>query len=387
VLARRGDERDVITSAGLAIERAWQGLDGRGVPLAMQMLPGHGPQAQGAVGSPSRPGITLPLAEIGRGIERACAMRHYSRRTAGTYVYWARRYVMFHGRRHPAELGSAEVTAFLSDLAVAGRVSASTQNQALNALVFLYAQVLGHSLPPGSIAAVRAKRPQHLPVVLSRRQVADFFAHIAGVPRLVACLQYGGGLRLMEALRLRVKDVEVERRQIAVRGGKGGKDRIVPLPAMVVAPLVEHLRARHQQYAIDQRNGVARVYLPGALARKAPTQAGTWGWQYVFASSRISRDPEDGQQKRHHLDESHVQTAYRLAYRAAGIVARAGTHTLRHCFATHLLERGQDLRSIQELLGHQDISTTMVYTHVSTRGPGGVASPLDDLAASAAAAI
>jgi integron integrase len=323
--------------------------------------------------------VAIPLPDIGRAIERVCAVRHYSRRTSGTYVFWARRFVMFHGRRHPAELGAAEVSAFISDLAVAGQVAASTQNQALNALVFLYAQVLERPLPEGSIRTVRAKRPLHLPTVLSREQVAAFFRHIEGLPRLVALLQYGGGLRLMEALRLRVKDIDTARKLVLVRAGKGGKDRMVPLPAVAVQPLIEHLKVRHQQYLLDREHGVARVHLPNALARKAPATAEQWAWQYIFASSRISRDPDDGVSKRHHLDDHHVQKTYRLAYRAAGITVPACTHTLRHCFATHLLERGQDLRSIQELLGHSDISTTMIYTHVSTRGPGGVASPADDL--------
>lgn len=323
--------------------------------------------------------VAIPLSDIGRAIERVCAVRHYSRRTSEAYVYWARRFVMFHDRRHPAELGAAEVSAFISDLAVAGKVAAATQNQALNALVFLYAQVLERPLPDGSIRAVRAKRPLHLPTVLSREQVAAFFRQIAGVPRLVALLQYGGGLRLMEALRLRVKDLDLPRRLVLVRAGKGGKDRMVPLPSVAVGPLERHLAERNQQYLIDRENGEALVHLPHALARKAPTMAGQWAWQYVFASSRTSRDPEDGVIKRHHLDEHHVQKTYRMAYRAAGITVPACTHTLRHCFATHLLERGQDLRSIQELLGHNDISTTMIYTHVSTRGPGGVASPADDL--------
>lgn len=336
---------------------------------------------------PARPGdplrrdgsVAIPLADIGRAIDRVCAVRHYSRRTSATYVHWARRFVMFHGRRHPADLGSAEVSAFISDLAVNGQVAAATQNQALNALVFLYAQVLERPLPEGSVRAVRAKKPLHLPTVLSREQVGAFFGQIAGVSRLVALLQYGGGLRLMEALRLRVKDIDPNRRLVLVRAGKGGKDRMVPLPGVAVDPLGAHLAARHQQYLLDRERGEALVHLPYALARKAPTMAGQWAWQYVFASSRTSRDPADGTIKRHHLDEHHVQKTYRMAYRAAGIVVPACTHTLRHCFATHLLERGQDLRSIQELLGHSDISTTMIYTHVSTRGPGGVASPADDL--------
>jgi integron integrase len=321
----------------------------------------------------------IPLSQIRQAIERCAMVRRFSRRTIRVYVDWARRYVMFHQCRHPAEMGVVEVTAFLSDLAVHGKVAASTQNQALQALLFLYGQVLEISLPDKSIRAVRAKRPQRLPVVLPKSAVAEFFQHIAGVPRLTALLQYGAGLRLMEVLRLRIKDVEFERGLIVVRGGKGDKDRVVPLPRVAVDELRVHIKTRYQQYQIDFEKGYAAVHLPHAQERKNPTQAVNWTWQYVFASNKLSRDPADGKLKRHHLDEHHIAATYRVAYRAAGITVPAGSHTLRHCFATHLLERGQDIRSIQELLGHQDISTTMIYTHVSTRGPGGVISPVDDL--------
>lgn len=323
--------------------------------------------------------VEVPLGELGAAIERACLLRHFSRRTVAVYVGWARRYVMFHHKRHPAELGPEAISAYLSDLAVRGKVSASTQNQALNALVFLYDAVLGRPLPEAAIRAVRAKRPLRLPTVLSKAQVSAFFAEIAGVPRLIALLQYGSGLRLMEALRLRIKDVDFERKLIVVRHGKGGKDRMVPLPGVAVPALREHLRARWSQFQDDLTRNGAEVALPFALAKRSPQQAKQWVWQYFFASSRLSRDPVDGRLKRHHLDDHWVQRTYRIAFRAAGVLTPACTHTLRHCFATHLLERGQDLRSIQELLGHQDISTTMIYTHVSTRGPGGVASPADDL--------
>ena len=332
-----------------------------------------------ALGSGHAPGQRIPLEGIGKAIESACLVRQFSRRTVPIYVNWARRYVMFHGRTHPAELGPDQVTSFLSDLAVRGRVAASTQNQALQALVFLYAHVLRQPLPVGAIRAVRARRPQRLPVVLSRAQVAAFFGCIAGSARMVALLQYGAGLRLLEALRLRVKDIDFDRRLILVRHGKGGKDRVVPLPGAAIAPLIAHLGERRQQHSLDLERGLGAVHLPNALARRVPVMADSWTWQYVFASGRFSRDPSDGQLKRHHLDEHHIQKTYRVAYRAGGIEVPACTHTLRHCFATHLLERGQDLRSIQELLGHSDISTTMIYTHVSTRGVGSVISPLDDL--------
>ena len=353
-----------------------------GVLVSLRVRSGDQPpdryhaEAGASGGLPAR---RIPLEAIGKAIEGACRVRQFSRRTVPIYVSWARRFVMFHGRCHPAELGADHVTAFLTDLAVRVQVSASTQNQALQALIFLYAHVLRQPLPPGAIRAVRARRPVRLPVVLSRAQVAAFFTCIAGPARLVALLQYGAGLRLMEALRLRVKDVDSERRLILVRHGKGGKDRIVPLPVAAMAPLQAHLDVRRQQHALDRERGLGAVHLPTALARRAPTMADSWVWQYIFASGRFSRDPSDGQLKRHHLDDHHIQKTYRLAYRAAGIEVPACTHTLRHCFATHLLERGQDLRAIQELLGHSDISTTMIYTHVSTRGVGGVISPLDDL--------
>jgi integron integrase len=329
--------------------------------------------------SPGQAAYVIPLADVGRAIERACLVRRFSRRTVPVYVGWARRFVMFHGCRHPLELGAGEVTAFLSDLAVRGRVSASTQNQALQALVFLYRCVLDRPLPDGAITAVRAKRAVRLPVVLTREQISRFFAEVSGAARLVALLQYGGGLRLMEALRVRVKEIDLERAMVLVRAGKGDKDRMVPLPRVAVDPLREHLRGRWRQHREDLAAGRGAVHLPDAMARRAAGHETNWAWQYVFASARLSRDPADGRMKRHHLDDHHIQKTYREAFRAAGIAEPAGSHTLRHSFATHLLERGQDLRMIQELLGHSDITTTMVYTHVSTRGPGGVASPADDL--------
>jgi integron integrase len=286
---------------------------------------------------------------------------------------------MFHACRHPAELDGRAVSAFLTDLAMDKKVAASTQNQALQALLFLYSAVLNKPLPHGAVTTVRAKRALRLPTVLSREQVALFFAEMEGVPSMIAWLQYGSGLRLMEAIRLRVKDVDLEQRLVLVRHGKGGKDRMVPLPARLVNDLRDHLRNRWRQHQIDLKNNRGAVHLPYAFRNKSPSAEINWAWQYIFASERFSVDHDDGVEKRHHLDEHHLQKIYRKAYRAAGILVPASTHTLRHCFATHLLERGQDLRSIQELLGHSDISTTMIYAHVSTRGPGGVTSPADDL--------
>lgn len=319
------------------------------------------------------------LADLGHDIARTCAVRRYSRRTAEAYIHWARRYVMHHGGRHPLDLPPQAAADFLTHLALRDQVAASTQNQALQALLFLYDAVLQRPLPSDAVRPVRAKRLQRLPIVLTREQVAAFFNHVHGQVRLAAWLQYGSGLRLMEVLRLRVKEVDLVRRMVLVRNGKGGKDRMVPLAQRLVEPLREHLRGRWKQHRADLEAGRGAVHLPGAMARRDPRAASNWAWQYIFASDRFSRDPADGVCKRHHLDEGHLATSYRAAFRAAGILVPASSHTLRHCFATHLLERGQDLRSIQELLGHSDITTTMIYTHVSTRGPGGVASPADDL--------
>jgi integron integrase len=326
---------------------------------------------------PARPRI--PLDRLGDAIERACMLRRFSKRTVEAYLYWARRYVMHQGGCHPVDLDAVAVTAFLSHLATVGQVSGPTQNQALQALLFLYDAVLGRPLPPASVQAARAKRPQRLPVVLGREQIAAFFRHITGTPRLVALLQYGAGLRVMEALRLRTKDLDFERKVILVRHGKGGKDRCVPLPGVAIPELREHLRLRWRQHRQDLVEGNGAVHLPGAMRFRTAEMAGNWMWQYVFASQRLSRDREDGQLKRHHLDENYIQHSYHQAYVAANILTRATTHTLRHSFATHLLERGTDLRMIQELLGHSDLTTTMIYTHVSKNGAAGVISPMDDL--------
>jgi len=310
-------------------------------------------------------------------VRAAIRVKHYSRRTEKAYVGWIRRFVLFHGKRHPATLGAAEVTAFLSHLAVRRRVSASTQNQALCALLFLYREVLEMDLP-WLDELVRAKRPQRVPVVLDRAEVRALLAHLHGTPWLVASLLYGAGLRLLEAMRLRVKDVDFQRREIVVRDGKGAKDRRTLLPGSVRRPLAEHLRRVRRQHVADLATGRGEAPLPVSLARKYPAAGREWGWQWVFPATRHYRDPATGRRRRHHLHESVVQRAVKRAAREAGLVKPATCHTLRHSFATHLLEAGYDIRTIQELLGHRDVSTTMIYTHVLNRGGRGVRSPLDE---------
>ena len=306
-------------------------------------------------------------------------VKHYSIRTEQAYVEWIRRFVIFAGMRHPRDLGRAEVEAFLTHLAVAGRVSASTQNQAKSALLFLYKEVLGAELP-WLDGIESAKRPARLPVVLTPAEVEAVLALVAGTPGLILRLLYGTGMRIMECLRLRVKDVDFARREILVRDGKGAKDRVTVLPERLGVPLREHLVRVRALHHADLAAGVAGVYLPFALARKYPNADREWAWQYVFPSGRLSVDPRSGVERRHHAHEAAVQRAMRQALRDAGISKPATPHTLRHSFATHLLDAGYDIRTVQELLGHADVSTTMVYTHVLNRGGRGVASPLDRLA-------
>ena len=308
-------------------------------------------------------------------VRAAIRVRHYSIRTEQAYLDWTRRFILFHGKRHPREMGADEVRAFLTHLAVDGGVAPSTQNQALNALVFLYRHVLEREL--GEIPGiVRAERPPKVPVVLSPEEVGRVLAGLSGVNWLVACLQYGSGLRLMESVRLRVKDLDFDHRALFVRAGKGGKDRVVTLPDELVTPLRRQLEHRCNLFEQDTAAGVASVHLPHALARKYPNAAREWGWQYVFASGRLNRDPRSGERRRHHVDESSIQKAVRNALREAGIERPASCHTLRHSFATHLLERGADIRTVQEQLGHADVRTTQIYTHVIERGGRGVKSPL-----------
>lgn len=310
-------------------------------------------------------------------VHDAIRARHYSRRTERAYAGWIRRFVLFHGKRHPEEMGEPEVTAFLSHLATHRRVSASTQNQALSALLFLYRVVLRRDLA-WLDELVRAKRPARVPTVLSRSEVAALLAELDGTVRLVASLLYGAGLRLLEAMRLRVKDVDFARNEITVRDGKGRKDRVTLLPAAAREPLRRHLELVRRQYERDAARDRNCVALPDALARKYPGAAGEWGWQWVFPATSHYRDRETGQLRRHHLHESVIQRAVKEAARRARLTKPATCHTLRHSFATHLLEAGYDIRTIQELLGHADVSTTMIYTHVLNRGGRGVRSPLDD---------
>ena len=311
-------------------------------------------------------------------VQAVLRVKHYSIRTERVYLDWIKRYILFHHKTPPAQMGAAEVEAFLSHLAVAGKVSASTQNQAKSALLFLYREVLAIALP-WLDNVTRAKTPQRLPVVLTVSEVKSVLNRLDGTLWLMASLLYGGGLRLMECVRLRVKDVDFEMRQVTVREGKGFKDRVTMLPETSIAPLQAHLarvRALHEE---DVAEGYGAVYLPYALEKKYPNAGKEWGWQYVFPARSLSVDPRSGVTRRHHLDEKSLQRAVRRAAQQAGIAKPVTPHTLRHSFATHLLQNGYDIRTVQELLGHKDVQTTMIYTHVLNRGGRGVQSPLDIL--------
>jgi integron integrase len=309
-------------------------------------------------------------------VREAVRTRHYSRRTEKACVAWIRRYILFHDKRHPADLGAVEITGFLTSLAVDGKVAASTQNQALSALLFLYREVLQQEVP-WLDDLVYAKRPHHLPVVLTREEVRAVLAEIHGVPRLMAVLLYGAGLRLLEYARLRVKDIDIGRDQIVVRVGKGNKDRLTMLPSTIKADLVRQLESVRRQHQINLQTGAGWVELPWALARKYPNAGREWPWQWVFPATRIYVDRLTGQRRRHHLHETVLQRAVKMAALRAAIAKRVSCHTFRHSFATYLLEDGHDIRTVQELLGHHDVSTTMIYTHVLNRGPGAVRSPAD----------
>lgn len=303
-------------------------------------------------------------------------VKHYSIRTEQTYLDWIKRYIYFHGKRHPKDLGARDIEAFLTHLAVAGKVAASTQNQAKSALLFLYREVLEINLP-WLENVTQAKAPKRLPVVLTVSEVQAVLSRLSGTHALIASLLYGGGMRLMEAVRLRVKDVDFARHEIIVREGKGFKDRVTMLPESVTAALKAHLvkvKALHDE---DLGQGYGEVYLPFALDKKYPNAGREWGWQYVFPSKNLSVDPLSGKTRRHHVDEKGVQRAVKQAVRDAELTKPATPHTLRHSFATHLLQAGYDIRTVQELLGHSDVSTTMIYTHVLNKGGKGVVSPLD----------
>ncbi len=311
-------------------------------------------------------------------LRQALRLRHRSQRTEDAYVHWVRRFIVFHGKRHPRGMGAPEITAFLNHLATERQVTPSTQNQALSAIVFLYRRVLECDVLDLE-GLVRARKPRRLPVVLTRREVLALLDELSGAQHLVACLLYGSGLRLLEALRLRVKDIDFERREIVVRHGKGQKDRVAPLPASCIPALRQQLTRARKIHKRDVASGCGSVHLPGGLARKYPSASREWGWQWVFPAMRRQRDPRTGVERRHHLHETAVQRAVKRAVRAAGIDKPASCHTLRHSFATHLLERGVDVRTVQELLGHRNLNTTMVYVHVLNRGALGVRSPLDPL--------
>jgi integron integrase len=303
-------------------------------------------------------------------------LKHYSIRTEEAYADWVKRFIFYFNKRHPAELGATEVEQFLTHLAVDGKVAASTQNQAKSALLFLYREVLELDLP-WLENVERAKAPKRLPVVLTRREVQLILAELRGTHWLIASLLYGTGMRIMECLRLRVKDVDFERGEILIRDGKGFKDRVTMLPKSLLLPLKNHLQETRRSHIQDLETGCGSVYLPYALERKYPGREKDWGWQYVFPSASRSTDPRSGVERRHHLQDQAVQRSIRAATRKANLVKAATPHTLRHSFATHLLEGGYDIRTVQELLGHADVSTTMIYTHVLNRGGHGVISPLD----------
>ncbi|AXK38962.1 integron integrase [Crenobacter cavernae] len=323
--------------------------------------------------------MTNPSAQPPRLLDRVrgrLRVKHYSLRTEEAYVHWIKRFIHFHDKRHPIDMGGPEVERFLTHLAVDGQVSASTQNVALSALLFLYREVLGVELP-WLTDVTRAKKPKRLPVVLSMTEVQALLRVADGVPGLVLRLLYGSGMRLLEGCRLRVKDIDLERGEILVRDGKGAKDRVTVLPRSLVTPLRAQLERAHALHESDLAVGGGEVWLPDALARKYPAAACSWMWQYVFPAPGLSRDPRSGVVRRHHIEDQQVQRAMKRAVRAVGLSKPATPHTLRHSFATHLLEGGQDIRTVQALLGHKDVSTTMIYTHVLNRGGLGVLSPLD----------
>jgi integron integrase len=309
-------------------------------------------------------------------VRDALRLRHYAIRTEQSYLDWIKRFILFHHKRHPNSMGVPEIEAFLSHLALQRNVAASTQNQARSALLFLYRHVL-HQESLALDNVVQANKPQRLPSVLTRQEVQQVMEQLTGLHRLMAQLLYGSGLRLLECLRLRVKDIEFAKHQLIVREGKGDKDRVTLLPTSLIRPLEVQLAAVKLRHAADLAKGYGAVYLPYALAAKYPNAPTEWGWQYVFPADKLSVDPRSGQTRRHHYLESTLQKAVHQAALRTGIPKPISPHTFRHSFATHLLEAGYDIRTVQELLGHEDVATTMIYTHVLNKGPLGVRSPLD----------
>lgn len=328
---------------------------------------------EAVIGVASQPGRGLGLLEA---VRARCRVKHYSLRTERAYVQWVWRFVLANGKQHPRDMGADEVESFLTQLATRHDVAASTQNQALSALLFLYREVLSIELP-WMESVVRAKRPQRIPTVLSRQEVTTLLAVMDGQVGLMASLLYGTGMRLMECVRLRVQDIGFDRSEIAVRNGKGGKDRRVPLPQRLRDRLSQQVERARVLHVGDLAGGNGEVFLPHALGRKYPNAGREFAWQYVFPAPRESKDPRTGKVRRHHIDEGVLQRAVKSARTQAGIDKSVSCHTLRHCFATHLLEAGQDIRTVQELMGHKDVSTTQIYTHVLGRGAHGVLSPLD----------
>ena len=311
-------------------------------------------------------------------MREALTSRHYSRHTEESYCSWVKRFIVFHNKRHPLEMAEAEINAFLTHLAINKKVSASTQNQALSALLFLYRHVLHREI--GNLGEViRARKPQRVPVVLTREEVKAVMNYLTGSKRLMASLMYGAGLRVMECLRLRIQDIDFARSEITVRSGKGDKDRVTMLPQSLTNSLQEHLRKVRAIHEKDLREGWGRVTMPDALDRKYPNASAEWRWHWVFPQENRWKNPKTGNEGRHHIDESLIQKAVRDAVAKASLIKRATCHTFRHSFATHLLESGYDIRTVQELLGHSDLKTTMIYTHVLNRGPAGVRSPVDEL--------
>lgn len=321
------------------------------------------------------PGSPAPAPKLLDRVRWHLRVKHYSIRTEAVYLDWIRRFILFHHKRHPNEMGEAEIAAFLTNLAVEGNVAASTQNQALSALLFLFQQVLDRKLE--FIAVERVRRPPKLPVVFTRAEARAVLAHLKGDYRIMAHLLYGSGLRLLECLRLRVKDIDFGYRQITVREGKGMRERITLLPERLSRPLQAHFARVKELHQQDLAQGSGAVYLPGALCRKYPNAAREWPWQYVFPADKISVDPRSGERRRHHVAERNLQNAVKDGIRASGIAKAASCHTFRHSFATHLLESGYDVRTVQELLGHKDLATTMIYTHVCNRPGLSVRSPVD----------